>query len=95
MSEKKRFRSGDAVVNVCSMPPGLAEEVVMVASKAYREEMTEAEMATAIKRALAARHPAEMWQVIVGRSFGSYVTHEAAHFIYFYLEQTGFLVWAA
>lgn len=25
------------------------------------------------------------WHCIVGRNFGSYVTHETKHFIYFYL----------
>jgi hypothetical protein len=82
MSEKKRFRLGDAVVNLCSMAAPLAEEVVSVASKALvyeycgdasaltsrlghfvcRDEMTEQEVAAAIKRKLAAGHPAEMWQ---------------------------------
>ena len=27
------------------------------------------------------------WHCIVGRNFGSYVTHETRHFIYFYLGQ--------
>lgn len=27
------------------------------------------------------------WHCIVGRNFGSYVTHETKHFIYFYLGQ--------
>ena len=35
---------------------------------------------------LSARH------VIVGRNFGSYVTHETKHFIYFYLGQVAVLL---
>lgn len=31
------------------------------------------------------------WHVIVGRNFGSYVTHETKHFIYFYLGQVAVL----
>ena len=27
------------------------------------------------------------WHCVVGRNFGSYVTHETKHFIYFYLGQ--------
>ena len=27
------------------------------------------------------------WHAVVGRNFGSYVTHETKHFIYFYLGQ--------
>ena len=32
------------------------------------------------------------WHVIVGRNFGSYVTHETKHFIYFYLGQVAILL---
>merc|ERR1712226_507955 len=32
------------------------------------------------------------WHAIVGRNFGSYVTHETKHFIYFYLGQVAILV---
>ena len=31
------------------------------------------------------------WHAIVGRNFGSYVTHETKHFIYFYLGQVGYI----
>ena len=32
------------------------------------------------------------WHCIVGRNFGSYVTHETKHFIYFYLGQIAVLL---
>ncbi|RYG51950.1 hypothetical protein EON67_02305 [archaeon] len=32
------------------------------------------------------------WHCIVGRNFGSYVTHESKHFIYFYLGQIAVLL---
>ncbi|EGW33519.1 uncharacterized protein SPAPADRAFT_151749 [Spathaspora passalidarum NRRL Y-27907] len=32
------------------------------------------------------------WHVIVGRSFGSYVTHEQGYFIYFYIGDLAFLI---
>lgn len=32
------------------------------------------------------------WHCIVGRNFGSYVTHETRHFIYFYLGQVAILL---
>ena len=32
------------------------------------------------------------WHCIVGRNFGSYVTHEPKHFIYFYLGQVAILL---
>jgi dynein light chain LC8-type len=33
------------------------------------------------------------WNVIVGRSFGSFVTHETKTMIYFYIGNIGFLIW--
>merc|ERR1712007_327333 len=35
------------------------------------------------------------WHAIVGRNFGSYVTHETKHFIYFYLGQVAILLFRA
>ena len=35
---------------------------------------------------------APTWHCIVGRNFGSYVTHETKHFIYFYLGQVAVLL---
>eukprot|EP00438_Fugacium_kawagutii_P005839 Skav231069 [mRNA] locus=scaffold524:158061:159547:+ [translate_table: standard] len=32
------------------------------------------------------------WHAVVGRNFGSYVTHETKHFIYFYLGQVAILL---
>ncbi|EGW04228.1 Dynein light chain 1, cytoplasmic [Cricetulus griseus] len=32
------------------------------------------------------------WHYIVGRNFGSYVTHDTKHFIYFYLGQVAILL---
>lgn len=32
------------------------------------------------------------WHVVVGRNYGSYVTHETKSFAYFYLGQLAFLI---
>ena len=32
------------------------------------------------------------WHCTMERNFGSYVTHESKHFIYFYLDQVAFLL---
>lgn len=36
--------------------------------------------------------PRHSWHVVVGRSFGSYVTHQQNHFIYFFLGQIAVLI---
>ena len=33
------------------------------------------------------------WHVVVGREFGSYVTHEVKDFSYFFVGELAFLVW--
>lgn len=33
-----------------------------------------------------------VWHCFVGRKFGSFVTHEDGHYIYFYVGQTAFLL---
>ena len=44
------------------------------------------DIAAFIKKEFDKKHKAT-WHCIVGRNFGSYVTHETKHFIYFYLGQ--------
>ena len=34
------------------------------------------------------------WHCVVGRDFGAYVTHEVGRFLFFYIGQKGFLIWA-
>lgn len=96
MSEKKRFRVGDAVVNLCTMSAALIEEVVDISSKAAKSEITEMAIAAKIKEELAAAHGAVgSWQVIVGRNFGSFSTSVEGHFTYFFIGQMAFCIWAA
>ena len=48
-------------------------------------------MATHLKDELNRKYNGD-WHCFVGRNFGSYVTYEAKHYIYFYLGQYGFLL---
>lgn len=94
MTEKKRFRLGPAIVNINAMTLPLAESVVNIAAQALKDEMTEEAVAGAIKKRLAEKFPADIWQVFVGRNFGCFVSHEDGKFVYFYIGQTGFCVFA-
>jgi dynein light chain LC8-type len=90
MSEKKRFRVGEAVVNLCSMKLDLAEQVVAHAEVAQREQMLEMNVAQDLKARLTKSMPDYVWQVFVGRNFGAYVTAEDGKYIYFYINQVRF-----
>lgn len=58
---------------------------------AVKEFTLEREVAASLKHQLDAKY-GNTWHVIVGKNFGSYVTHEKGHFIYFYIGPLAFLV---
>jgi hypothetical protein len=35
------------------------------------------------------------WHVVIGRNFGSYVTHETKHFLFFYLDDKAVMMFKA
>lgn len=64
----------------------IARESVM-----HKEGLRDREVAAVLKRALD-KQIGPIWHVIVGQSFGSYVTHEKGGFAYFYIAGWAFLV---
>mmetsp|Transcript_105780 Transcript_105780/g.287097 ORF Transcript_105780/g.287097 Transcript_105780/m.287097 type:complete len:92 (+) Transcript_105780:76-351(+) len=69
-------------------------EIVDCAQQAMDRYNTEREIANFIKKEFDKRH-SPFWHVVVGKNFGSYVTHETKHFIYFCLGQHSILVFKA
>ncbi|ETO30827.1 hypothetical protein RFI_06293 [Reticulomyxa filosa] len=56
------------------------------------EKLTiEKDVASHIKKEFDKKH-GPTWHCVVGRNFGSYVTHETKHFIYFYIDQVAILL---
>ncbi len=51
-------------------------------------------MASMIRKSLSEQWPDKTWQVLVGRNFGSFVTYEDKHYVYFYIGQMGFVIFA-
>ncbi|KAI9854683.1 MAG: Dynein light chain [Vezdaea acicularis] len=51
----------------------------------------EKEIAEYIKKTMD-KHKGATWHCIVGRNFGSFVTHETKHFIYFYFDHFAILL---
>eukprot|EP00921_Rhytidocystis_pertsovi_P018436 GHVQ01029167.1.p1 GENE.GHVQ01029167.1~~GHVQ01029167.1.p1 ORF type:complete len:147 (+),score=18.24 GHVQ01029167.1:476-916(+) len=66
-----------------------AEEQAMKAVETYRSEK---EIADSIKAHFDSQH-GPTWNCIVGRNFGSSVTHETKHYIYFAIAQLSILLW--
>lgn len=71
------FKAGD-------VSDELREYIFNISVNAVKEFNLEREIAGAIKNQLDAKYGVT-WHVIIGKSFGSYVTHEKGHFIYFYI----------
>ena len=75
--------------------PGTSDKLkafaIQTAQDALERFNNEKEVASHIKKEFD-RHHDPTWHCFVGRNFGSYVTHEADHYIYFYLGQIGFLI---
>lgn len=71
-----------AVVRNVDMEQDMQQAVIELAADAMVRFAVEKDMAAHIKRAADERY-GPTWHVIVGRSFGSFVTHESKRFIYF------------
>mmetsp|Transcript_6440 Transcript_6440/g.13152 ORF Transcript_6440/g.13152 Transcript_6440/m.13152 type:complete len:91 (+) Transcript_6440:68-340(+) len=86
MSEQRK-----AVIKNADMDEKMQQDAVDIASKALSEYNIEKDVACYIKKEFDRKYT-PTWHVIVGRNFGSYVTHETKHFIYFYLGQVAVLL---
>ncbi|CUM66413.1 uncharacterized protein PRCAT00004077001 [Priceomyces carsonii] len=73
------------------MPEEVQTKVFELAHETLMAYKIEKDIATYIKKEMDALYGAT-WHVIVGKSFGSYVTHEQGSFIYFYVGPLAFLI---
>eukprot|EP00441_Pelagodinium_beii_P033422 CAMPEP_0197649568 /NCGR_PEP_ID=MMETSP1338-20131121/28878_1 /TAXON_ID=43686 ORGANISM="Pelagodinium beii, Strain RCC1491" /NCGR_SAMPLE_ID=MMETSP1338 /ASSEMBLY_ACC=CAM_ASM_000754 /LENGTH=90 /DNA_ID=CAMNT_0043223795 /DNA_START=62 /DNA_END=334 /DNA_ORIENTATION=- len=76
------------------MSDTLQTDVVECAKTAMDRYNTEKDIANFVKKELDKMH-SPFWHVICGRNFGSYVTHETKHFIYFYIDELAVLAFKA
>jgi len=79
------------VVKMCDMPPDMEQAALNVTFEALESLNSEKEVAQYVRDLFVKKYNG-VWHCIVGRNFGSYVTHEAKHHIYFYTGQTGVLL---
>ncbi|KAI0782618.1 dynein light chain type 1-domain-containing protein [Abortiporus biennis] len=81
-----------AIIKNVDMSEELQQEAVDIASAALEKYNIEKDIAAQIKKEFDKRH-GPTWHVVVGKNFGSYVTHETKHFIYFYVGSLAILIW--
>lgn len=73
------------------MPEDMQRKAVELAITVLDRFELERDMAQYLKREFDERYQPS-WHCIVGRHFGSYVTHEAAGFFYFYIDKMAVLL---
>lgn len=80
-----------ATIKSADMQETMQIDAVDVAVHALEKYNVEKEVAAYIKKEFDKKYN-PTWHCIVGRNFGSYVTHETKAFIYFYLGQVAILL---
>ncbi|CAE6437511.1 unnamed protein product [Rhizoctonia solani] len=81
-----------AVIKNVDMSEDMQQESIDIATASLEKFNIEKDIAAHIKREFDRRY-GTTWHVVVGKNFGSYVTHETKHFIYFYIGALAFLIW--
>ncbi|VDN14482.1 unnamed protein product [Dibothriocephalus latus] len=92
IDQKKMNSSTEkAIVKNADMSEEMTHSAINVCRDALSQYTLEKDIAAHIKKAFDKDH-GPTWHCIVGRNFGSYVTHESNHFIYFYMGQVAILL---
>ncbi|VDD78436.1 unnamed protein product [Mesocestoides corti] len=80
-----------AIVKNADMSEEMQQAAADRAKEAMEQFSIEKDIAAYIKKAFDKDY-SPTWHCIVGRNFGSYVTHESKNFIYFYMGQVAILL---
>lgn len=79
------------VIKSSDMSEAMQQDATEIAQEALRINEIEKDVAAHIKKEFDKKH-GPTWHCVVGRSFGSYITHETKHFVYFYVGQLAVLL---
>ncbi|RAL54333.1 hypothetical protein DM860_001461 [Cuscuta australis] len=78
-------------IKSADMKENMQKDAVSIAIDAFERHNVEKDVAEYIKKKFDQMH-GPTWHCIVGKNFGSYVTHETNHFVYFYLDAKAVLL---
>ncbi|KAG6496083.1 dynein light chain 1, cytoplasmic-like [Zingiber officinale] len=79
------------VVKSIDMGEKMRVDAIDCARAGFEKHTVAKEVAEYIKKEFDKNY-GQTWHCIVGRDFGSYVTHETNHFIYFYVDKIAVLL---
>ncbi|XP_006892477.1 PREDICTED: dynein light chain 1, cytoplasmic-like [Elephantulus edwardii] len=80
-----------ATIKSVDMLEEMQRDALQCACEAQETYSLEKDIAAHIKKEFDRKY-GPIWHCVVGSNFGSFVTHKARHFIYFYLGQTAILL---
>ncbi|KDE05322.1 dynein light chain 1, cytoplasmic [Microbotryum lychnidis-dioicae p1A1 Lamole] len=83
-----------ATIKSADMADEMQKVAIQTAIDALEKHEIEKDIAAYIKRDFDKRY-GPTWHVVVGKSFGSFCTHESGHFVYFYLGSIAILLFKA
>ncbi|CAH1106668.1 unnamed protein product [Psylliodes chrysocephalus] len=84
--------SKQACVKNADMSDEMQKDALNCGIQAIELYQVEKDIAAYIKKEFDKRYQ-PTWHCVVGKNFGSYVTHETRNFIYFYVGQTAILLY--
>nr|CDS27668.1 dynein light chain [Hymenolepis microstoma] len=88
----QEMEASKAIIKNSDMSEQMQQKAVDYTKQGIDQYGIEKEVASHIKKAFD-RDYGPTWHCVVGRNFGSYVTHEANRFIYFYLKSTAVVLY--
>ena len=80
-----------AVIKNADMSEDMQSDAVQCMTQAMDKFNVEKDIAAYVKKEFDKKYNTT-WHCIVGRNFGSYITHETKNFIYFYFGQVAVLL---
>ncbi|ORX39253.1 dynein light chain 2, cytoplasmic-like protein [Kockovaella imperatae] len=81
-----------AIIKNVDMSEDMSQRAIELAMQALEAYPVEKDTAMYMKKEFD-RIYGTTWHCVVGKQFGSFVTHETKNFIYFYLGPVAFLLW--
>ncbi|KAF3779322.1 ctp Dynein light chain 1 [Nymphaea thermarum] len=88
---KEQRRQSKVTIKSADMKEEMQKAAVDRAVAAFEKHSVEKDVAAYIKKEFDKMY-GPTWHCIVGRNFGSFVTHETNHFVYFYLDEKAVLL---
>lgn len=80
-----------ATIKLSEMPREMENYAIFCAQEGLTKLNNEQELAGFVRKEFEGKF-GPTWNCFVGRNFGSFVTHEEGNYIYFYVGQTGILL---